>query len=113
MSCVFPRGSLGEGPRDGPDQSALLELLEALKAADVDDRIPAATTTPGPRRDRPYGNASPWDRTRVRNWYGDLVRTRAACGRRPAGDGQREACNPLPSISGSRTRVVSSDSVRP
>jgi putative transposase len=27
------------------DQSALLELLEALKAADVDDRVRAATET--------------------------------------------------------------------
>ena len=38
-------GSRGRTAREAPDQSALLEVLEALKAADVDDRIRSAATT--------------------------------------------------------------------
>ena len=44
--CVNPsRITQEKGHAMALDQSALLELLEALKAADVDDRVRSATET--------------------------------------------------------------------
>src|SRR4051794_35220555 len=44
MFCVNPpRNTQEKGHAMALDQSALLELLEAVKVADVDDRIRAAT----------------------------------------------------------------------
>ncbi len=44
-SACSRQGSRRERPRDGPGPVALLDLLEALKLADVDDRVRTATET--------------------------------------------------------------------